>query len=56
LAQRELRRARELDPDVTDAVMRLVVEAEQARPGCAAPSPRDQAVSLIARAREAAER
>lgn len=53
LARRQLSRSRELDPDITDALMRLVIEAEQSRPQCTAPTPQDTAVSLIARSREA---
>lgn len=52
VARRQLTRARELDPDLTDALMKLVLEAEQSQPQCSAASPQDAAVALIARAHE----
>ena len=55
LARRQLDRAREIDPDIVDGLMKLVIEAEQSSPGCPPPSPQDAAVALIARNREAAQ-
>jgi hypothetical protein len=56
LARRQLARAREPDADLTDGIMKIVIQAEQNEPQCAAASPQDTAASLIARAREAVER
>lgn len=56
VAQRQLERARDLDPDFTDSLMKVILEAEQNWPGCSPASAQDAAISLIARAREAVER
>jgi len=56
LARRQLAQTRELDADLTDGIMRIVLEAEQSEPQCPAATPQDAAASLIAHAREAVER
>ena len=53
IARRELDRARELDPDIVDNLMKLLSEAEQSQAGCPQASPQDAAIVLIARSRQA---
>jgi len=56
LLRQQLSSSRELDPDVTDAVMRFVLRVEQSGGQCPAASSQDSAATLIARNRQAEER